>query len=84
MTCDRAHAAPTCEDPACFREEYARRADEFLPGMGDLIRRGWLDPDQKQPPPRDTGQWEEGPAKIVTSKDPPISWKVAALEKKLP
>jgi hypothetical protein len=43
--CDRTHTAPTCDDPACYREEHAKKADEFLPGLGDLVRKGKLDPD---------------------------------------
>lgn len=82
MTCDRVHSAPTCNDPACFREESARRADECLPGLGDLVRRGLLDPDQPRPRLSSTDQWTEGPAKIVSAEDPPSSWKVAALENK--
>ncbi len=42
--CDRAHAAPPCVDPACYCEAHARRADKILPGLGDLIRRGVLEP----------------------------------------
>ena len=44
-SCNRSHPAPSCEDPACFREESARKADDLLPGLGDLVRKGRLDPE---------------------------------------
>jgi len=50
-SCDRVHPAPSCIDPACYREESARKADDILPGLGDLVRKGRLDPD---PPADDT------------------------------
>ncbi len=42
--CNRSHPAPSCADPACYREEHARKADAALPGLGDLVRSGKLDP----------------------------------------
>lgn len=33
----------TCR--ACYREAHARKADDILPGLGDLVRTGKLDPD---------------------------------------
>jgi hypothetical protein len=44
-SCSQAHPAPPCADPACYREQSARRADEDLPGLGDLVRKGVLEPD---------------------------------------
>ena len=43
--CDRRHPAPSCADPACYREGAAHAADSLLPGLGDLVRKGVLDPD---------------------------------------
>jgi hypothetical protein len=47
--CDREHPAPTCNDPTCYREDAARKADEILPGLGNLVRKGNLDPDPDPP-----------------------------------
>lgn len=83
-TCDGKHAAPTCDDPACYREEVARRADDNLPGLGELVRKGLLDPDPRpdpQPDPdpdtatEDAEQWTDAatlvpPLRAFRAADP--------------
>lgn len=67
-SCDRSHFAPSCADPECYREELARKAEEFLPGLGTLVRAGRLDPDLPTSPKTSTAgeeHWREGPAKIL-------------------
>jgi hypothetical protein len=70
LSCDRAHVAPTCADPACYREEHAKKADAILQGLGDLVRQGKLDPDpstnEKLEKLGDTdgNPWSE-PAKVI-------------------
>ena len=64
-TCDGAHAAPTCDDPACYREAHACQVDQILPGLGDLVRRGDLDPGQPRSfDPLDDERWSE-PLRLV-------------------
>lgn len=83
MGCSRTHAAPPCEDPACYCEEHAHKADQILPGLGDFIRRGAVGPelwieinDQILPPLRATR--EADPADPRTpdrpSDDELIAW----------
>ena len=40
QACDREHRAPPCEDPGCYCEEHAFKADEIAPGLGHLVRAG--------------------------------------------
>jgi hypothetical protein len=40
QACDREHRAPPCEDPNCYCEELAFKADEIVPGLGHLVRAG--------------------------------------------
>lgn len=64
-TCDGRHAAPTCADPACYREARALQVDQILPGLGDLVRRGDLDPGQPRSfDPLDFERWSE-PLRLV-------------------
>ena len=40
QACDREHGPPACEDPNCYCEELAFKADEIAPGLGHLVRAG--------------------------------------------
>ena len=67
--CDRSHPSPSCTDPGCYRETAARKADEILPGLGDLVRKGRLDPDPPTSTPitkveDDRSRWKD-PATIL-------------------
>lgn len=83
--CDRGHPAPTCADPGCYREIAARKADEILPGLGDLVRKGNLDPD---PPSTNEKIADVGPklwrdsATIIAPTNPVEAWRVASVSER--
>ena len=81
-TCDGEHAAPTCDDPACYREKHARRADDALPGLGDLVRSGQLDPDSptsvKLGNVDGAGQWADR-AEVLDANENARGWRVATV-----
>ena len=76
--CDRTHSAPSCVDPACHREEAARKADDILPGLGALVRSGKLSPMPTSVEPHPPNEWRD-PATIIQRPfiDHPRSIKAA-------